>query len=529
MSGGARIGKTYLNTHAQAAYQKAMGSMVSRTAGCATGTMSNWSPRRLSWPEEARQREAIANRANDLALNNAHGASLIDSVAINTVGVGLWPQSKPNHKRLGISETQARDVAEQMEWEMEQWSREADATAATPETATADFYGIQFQNIWGMLVNGEFLNLPLMLDRPGRRYSLALQTVDPIRMRSPLGMSTAKDVRDGIRYGSIGEPAGYFLADPEDGRFTSALDLRHFRYITPASGHRPNIIHRYHKKLPEHKRGLSILGPGMKFFRDMSDYLDFELVGAIVAASFPVFIGKGTSQYDAAERFGQQPTEADPTRYQEVIPGTVMYGNYGEKPEILKNERPGNSFPVFIETILRAVGAAAGMPYEVIAKDFSKTNYSSARAALEEAWRVFGMYQDWLVTHFCQVVWSMVFEEAWLRGYIRLPKGAPDFYQARAEWTAASWVMPERTNLDPVKEITAAILGKRNNMLTDAECAAKRGKDWEAIYEQRARERKKAKELDLPDDGDASKPTVTKSPTAADEPPARDETNQEAA
>lgn len=525
MSHGARIGKTYLNSRAQAAYQKSMGCMVSRTGGGAGGALSNWSPRRITWPEEARQREAIANRANDLALNNAHAASLIDSISINTVGVGLWPQSKPNHKRLGISEEQAREVAEQMEWEFEQWCREADAAAATPETATSDFYGIQFQNIWGMLVNGEFLNLPLMLDRPGRRYSLALQTVDPIRLRTPLGMITAKDVRDGIRHGQNGEPVNYFLADPEDGRFTSSLDLRYFREIKPASGHRPNIIHRFHKKLAEQNRGLSILGPGMKFFRDMSDYLDFELVGAIVAASFPVFISKGTSQYDAVDRLGSRPTETDSTRYQEVAPGQVLYGNYGEKPEILKNERPGNSFPVFVETILRAVGAAAGMPYEVIAKDFSKTNYSSARAALEEAWRVFGMYQDWLVSHFCQVIWGMVFEEAWLRGYIRLPKGAPDFYQARAEWTAATWVMPERTNLDPVKEIVAAVMAKQNNMGTDAEYAAKRGKDWEALYEQRAREIKKAKELDLPE-GSAQKPTVSKKPAAPGDP---EETNKEAA
>jgi hypothetical protein len=37
-------------------------------------------------------------------------------------------------------------------------------------------------------------------------------------------------------------------------------------------------------------RGVSILAPAMKFFRDLNDYLDYELVGAIVAASFPVFI-----------------------------------------------------------------------------------------------------------------------------------------------------------------------------------------------------------------------------------------------
>ena len=155
----------------------------------------------------------------------------------------------------------------------------------------------------------------------------------------------------------------------------------------------------------------------------------------------------------------------------------------------------------------------------MIAKDFSKTNYSSARAALEEAWRVFGLYQDWLITYFCQPVYEMVFEEAWLRGYLKLPAGAPDFYTHRAEYCAASWIVPERTNLDPVKEMVAAIMGKNNNIVTDAEIIGKRGKDWEAVYEQRHREIKKAKALDLPETGSAQKPTVSKKAPAEQETP----------
>lgn len=508
---GAIVGKSYLSPRAQAAvFNKMQAAAIHRTGGGASGTLSNWSPRRLTWPEEGRQRERIADRANDIAANNAHGASLIDSITINTVGTGLWPQSKPNWKRLGITETQARDLAEIMEWEFEQWSREADASAPSAETATCNFYGLQFQNIYSLLVNGEFINLPLMLDDSIRRYSLALQAVDPVRLRSPLAMVGRKDVRDGIRIGTFGQPAGYFLADPEDGRFTYSLDLRNFREIAPRSGHRPNIFHRFHKKAPENVRGTSILAPAMKFFRDMGDYLDFELVGAIIAASFPVFIEK-TSPFDAVGQFGTVPTSTDPTSYQEVGPG-VYYGNAGEKPHVLSNPRPGGSFGIFVETILRAVGAAAGMPYEVISKDFSKTNYSSARAALEEAWRVFGMYQDWLVSYFCQIVWEMVFEEAWLRGRIVLPKSGPDFYQARAEYCAANWIVPERTNLDPVKEVVASVMAMQNNLGTASEFAAKRGKDWESVYDQRARERQKAKDLDLPEEG-AKKPVVNKRPT----------------
>jgi lambda family phage portal protein len=511
MSGGARVGRSYLSPRAQAGViPKLQGAAIHRTGGGAAGTLSNWSPRRLTWTEEGRQREAIVNRANDIAANNAHGASLIDAITINTVGTGLWPQSKPNWKRLGITEEQAAALAENMEWEFEQWSREADASSPSVETATSNFYGLQFQNIYSLLVNGEFINLPLMLDDPGRRYSLALQAIDPVRLRTPMALIGAKDVRDGIRLGKNGAPIGYLLADPEDGRFTTSLDLRSFRELAPRAGHRPLIFHRFHKKNPEQVRGVSILAPAMKFFRDMNDYLDYELVGAIIAASFPVFIQK-SSAYDAKAELGTEATATDPTVYQEVGPG-IMYGNPGEEPKVLSNTRPGNSFGVFVETILRAVGAAAGMPYEVIAKDFSKTNYSSARAALEEAWRVFGMYQDWLVSYFCQVIWEMVFEEAWLRGRIVLPKGAPDFYAAKAEYCAVNWIVPERTNLDPVKEIVAAVMAKNNNMGTDAEFAAKRGKDWEAQYEQRSREIKRAEKLGLPAATGAKKENVSKLP-----------------
>jgi len=508
MSNGCRIGRSYAAPRAQdVTAPRKSAAAIGRTGGGASGTLSNWSPRRLTWPEEGRQREVIADRANDIAANNAHGAGLIDSIATNSIGTGLWPQSKPNWKRLGITEEQAQGLAETMEWEFEQFNKTADASAPSAETATCNFYGLQFQNIYSLLVNGEFLNLPLMTDDPSRRYSLALQVLDPVRLRTPMGLTATKGIRDGIRLGNMGQPTGYLIADPEDGRFTTSLDLRFYREIPPMLGHRPQVFHRFHKKVPESVRGVSIIAPAMKFFRDMSDYLDFELVGAIMAASFPVFIEQ-SSPYSAEDEFGTPALLPGGQTYQEVGP-SIMYGRPGEKPNLLSNPRPGNSFGVFVETILRGAGAAAGMPYEVIAKDFSKTNYSSARAALEEAWRVFGMYQDWMVTYFCQIIWEMVWEEAFLRGYIRLPKSAPDFYSHRAEYCAATWIVPERTNLDPVKEMVAAIMGKNANIITDADIAAKRGKDWEAQYAQRSREIKKAKELDLPE-GSALKPIVSK-------------------
>ncbi|MFK5926966.1 MAG: phage portal protein [Desulfuromusa sp.] len=466
---------------------------ISRTGGSYVGAMNGWTPRRISYREEGRQRNLLADRASDLVVNDPHAGSLIDSININTVGPGIWPQSKPNFKRLGISEDQATEIAEQAEWEFELFNAEADARGVT------DFYGIQFQNLWTKLVKGEFLNLPLMLKDPARRYRLALQVIDPSRMRTPADLGDHVDVRDGIRLGNLGEATGYFIADPDDGRFLSSMPSSSFVELPPKLGHRPVVIHRFHAKEPEEVRGYSVLGPAMSFFRNLSDYLDYELVGAIVAASFPVFIEK-TSPYDATALPGVRQlnnAEGTTSHYRETPPGGVLYGNAGEKPHILKGDRPGNSFEIFVEKVLRGAGAAAGMPYELIAKDFSKTNYSSARAALQEAWRVFELYQDWLITHFCQVIWTMFFEEAVLTGRIKLPAGAPNFYEYRAEYCAATWVGPERTNVDPVKEMVADIMGLNAGIITLSDIAAKRNKDWEAQAKQRSRERKTFDSLGL--------------------------------
>jgi len=467
---------------------------ISRTGGGYTNSLAGWSPRRINYREEGQQRELIANRSADLVANDPHACSLVEAISINSVGPGLWPQSKPNFKRLGISEEQAAELSDAAEWEFDLFNAQADARGIT------DFYGIQFENLWSVLVNGEALNLPLMIDDdPNRRYRLALQSLDPRRIMTPTDRIADAAVRDGIRLGTYGQPVAYYIANPDDGDIRQGMASNKFVEYPATVGHRPTVFHLYHAKAPEQARGVSVLAPAMSFFRNFADYLDYELMGAIVAASFPVFIEKN-SPYDATGVPGVSSwtdNAGETNHYREIPPGTMLYGNPGEKPHLLKGDRPTNSFQIFVETVLRAVGAATGMPYEVVSKDFSKTNYSSARAALQEAWRVFELYQDWLIGRFCRPVWNMVFEEAVLTGRIALPKGAPGFYDAMAEYTNCTWVGPERTNVDPVKEMVADVMGLNAGVSTLADIAAKKNKDWEQQAAQRSREKQTFRALGL--------------------------------
>jgi lambda family phage portal protein len=471
-----------------------MAGSVSRTASGTKGTLGNWFVRRLTRFTEAFERNRTNDRAEDLIANNSHATSIVDSTTLNVVGgAGLIPQSRPNYKILGISEEQAQEIADQAEYWFGVWSRQAGAEGET-------FADTQYTTIRTLIGRGEYVNLPVQLYTGlNRDFNLAIQVLDPRRMRTPYGMTGDPDIRDGIRLGKNCERISYFLADPDDGKLTTFLTNQQFQEIPAWCGHRPGILHGYIRKDPEQVRGISALAPCMKLFRDYDDYMDFEVVGAILAASFPVFIStpEGDDPEDQIHNATTEGSIQQPVRYKEYTPGQVMYGSPGQKPEILKSERPGNSFPVFVETLLRSVGAATGLPYEIVAKDFSKTNYSSARAALLEAYRVFCYYQCLLSNHHNQPIWDMVFEEAWLRGRIKLPKGAPDFYLARRAYTNAKWIPPKRGAIDPVKEVAAGKEEIISLMGTLADWYAEQGEDWQEQLRQIARERDFMKTLNL--------------------------------
>jgi hypothetical protein len=261
----------------------------------------------------------IADRAEDLAANDTHAASSIDAITTNTVGTGLTPQSRPNGKMLGWKPDQVRAFQEQAEWAFHIWQKEAGAGGRH------SFWQLCFISMRSLLVKGEFFKIPLMVDRPGRTFSLALQSVDPLRIYTPQDKTGAKNIKDGVEFGRYGMPTAYWVANPEDGFIARDLSSKQFTRVRARAGHRPGGLHVFMAKSEEQLRGISILAPAMKFFKDLNDYLDFELVGAIVASSFPVFI-ETVDPVGAAAGFdnGPGPDGSEKNRYQEVAPGQVL-------------------------------------------------------------------------------------------------------------------------------------------------------------------------------------------------------------
>ena len=297
---------------------------------------------------------------------------------------------------------------------------------------------------------------------------------------------------NGVHLGQYNRPIGYFIACPPANTPLAGLSSANFIYVPRKIGHRYACLHCFHSSMPEQARGTSILSPAMKMFRDLSDYVDYELVGALIAASFTVFLEAAPEALGGVGGNLDGSVSSSVAQYlSQIQPGTLITGQPGHKPHILSSNRPGPQFDPFYERILRVAAASTGQPYEMVAKDFSKTNYSSARAALLEVWKMHTLYQDWFVRGYLNILWAMVIEEAWIRGLLVVPASAPSLYESpliAQAWLSNVWTRPPRGQIDPTKEREAEQLGLDALTETRTSICHARGLDWETVAKTRARE-----------------------------------------
>jgi lambda family phage portal protein len=473
---------------------------ISRTGGGVSGTLKNWLPKRVFFTTKALERSRLIDRSLDLSANDANIAGLVGSMGDNVVGTGYIPQSRIRADRLGLTEDQATEFQRSAEWAWTKWCQQADCEQ---RWHFEDLVAVLFRSAF---ITGDGLAAPVWLSdaairRENREFSLSLQILSSLRLKTPYDLSQDGRIVEGIELGDRRQPVGYWIQRYDTGWARWGLNSENFTRYSARRAIWPGFFHFYAPEDPEEVRGRPRLEPVIKFARDLGDFLDAELVSNIVTAAFALWVETG-DPYGTATNFETETSQQDTSdiqRYQEIIPGQIMYGRPGEKIEPINPNRPGQTFEAFVEKILRAIGASVGLPYEIVAKDFSKTNYSSARAALLEAWRVFKRWQAWLIRYFCQPVWQMVIFEAVEREMIVLPKGAPDFLTAIPEYTDAFWIRPARGHVDPEKERKAEEIGLQNGTQTYASVIAEQGSDWEQVFEQRSREKKKAEELGIKD------------------------------
>jgi lambda family phage portal protein len=162
-------------------------------------------------------------------------------------------------------------------------------------------------------------------------------------------------------------------------------------------------------------------------------------------------------------------------------------------------KRPNGAFGEFQRSVLQNVAAATGTSYEQLAQDWSRTNYSSARAALLEAWKFLVARKNHFSDGWLTPIFALWLEDAVDLGEVELPPGSPSFWEGYGFWLQCRWTIgPGRGWVDPTKEAQASQMRMDSGLSTWEDEAADQGRDWEETAEQLAYEQDRRRALGLP-------------------------------
>lgn len=424
----------------------------------------------------------LRQRSRDLVRNQPLAAGTLSSVCTHVVGTGLKLQVRLDREVLKLKDTQADAWAAKTEREFALWAESPDCAL----TRHLTFYDCQLLAFRSVLENGDCFVLMPQVERRHSPYCLSLQLIEADRVCNRDHLPDTDYLVGGVEKDSFGAPLAYHILQGHPGSLTS-LKKASWQVI-PAFGARTgrrNVLHLYRSLRPGQTRGLPYLAPVIEAFKQLGAYTQAEISAAVVSAMLTVFVK--TPEGDSG--FVRQGLQENPREGYRLGNGTVVDLAQGEEISTVTPGRPNVAFDPFVQSILRQIGVALELPFEVLVKHFT-ASYSAARAALLEAWQFFNKERAWLATHFCQAVY-----EAWLAQAVSLGRiPAPGFFSdpiLHAAYTGALWIGPAPGQIDPLKEIEAA--AKRLSLGVSSlarESAALSGIDWETELHQQLKEKR---------------------------------------
>lgn len=462
----------------------------------------------------------LRNRSADQAINTPIGAAAIQTSSIHTIGAGLKVFPRIRYQELGLSHEEARAWQKKARREFDLWamSKHSDLYRRN------NFYDLQDMAYVAYLVDGDAF--ALFRRKPPTHYmpySLRLQILEGNRISNPMDGSfpgglgpfavemvspdTGNRIVSGVEIDADGAVEAYWVCNKVQGDPVEIAKLEKWvrvKAFGDLSG-MPNILQICHDIRSEQYRGVPYLAPVIETLKQVSRYTKAELTAAIIKSFFALFFTNnpsGSNTIPAPSAWGGNEEESDPNAPVVDVseyglgPGTLNALPAGVDVKAVDAGRSMSTFDAFVSQLIKQIGAAIGVPYEVIMKNFT-SSYSASRAAMLQAWEEFKLRRTWFARDFCQPVY-----EAWLTEAIAIGRlDAPGFFDdpaIRAAWCHADWYGPTMSILDPVKDITGSALRVQYGLSTrEREAAEMTGTDFEENLDQLAWEKERIEALGL--------------------------------
>ena len=413
-------------------------------------SMRNWySPRgdaNASFSESTQR--TLIDRCRDAYRNYPLAKAVIDRVKLNSVGTGIRLQCRLDADRLGITKEQANEFERSIEEKFGIWAKHCDIE----DTLSFEEYQVLVQT--SMLLSGDvFVNTLFAKDYNGF-IRLKLQAIENDRVCNPrYACDTIKLIR-GIQINSFGKPTHYHILQGHPG--SQLMDVKQNIWkkvsIYGSLTGKKRIFHIYDKGSegrPGLKRGVPFLSNVLDSLRQLSKYTEAELTAAVISSFFSVFVK--TESNTSLPSSLDQSTEEEERGEISLSPGAIIDLLPSESIETTNPGRPNSKYEPFVVAITKDIGAAVGIPVEVLTQHFS-SSYTAARGSLLQAWQLFKYQRNIVVKSFCQPVYELFLDGLVASGKIDLP----NYNENKELYYRATWIGNSSGSIDPIKEVNAA-------------------------------------------------------------------------
>jgi lambda family phage portal protein len=451
----------------------------------------------------------LRDSSRDLLRNNPLAAGAINTTVTNVIGLGLKCRPQIDREFLGLSQDQATVWEREAERLWRLWSETPECDLSRVQT----FDDMQDTAFRSVLEAGDVFAIKRFVERAGSDFALKVQMVEADRVSNPSRQRDVVGLSGGVESDANGAPVAYHVLNEHPGdqaRGAKAERWLRVRAFGGKSGRR-RVLHVLRRKRIGQSRGEPYLAPVIEALKQLGDYTEAELQAAVISSFFTVFVkteaGEGLGPMEPTTETGAASGDSDV----KLAAGAIVDLANGEDIVTANPNRPNDAFDPFVQAVLRQIGVALELPFEILIKHFT-ASYSAARAAMLDAWKFFRARRQWFSRSFNQPLYEEVLLEAVARGMLDAP-GFFDSLAVKRAYCGAVWVGPAQGQIDPLKENQADEIAEDRAWKTAAQITAeKTGGDWERNHEQRAREQSMRQEAGL-----AAAPVTPAAPEREDE------------
>lgn len=410
--------------------------------------LRTWMPFHGDADDELPELPIIRSRSRDLYRNNTVAAGAVKTTVSNVIGSGLKLNATVDNRILGWSDEKTAEWEKEVESLWKMWIPNADAQRRL------DFYELQELAFLQCLLGGDAIAV-----LPRKRYSdspfsFKVNLIESERLSNPQHMMDTDTLISGIQHGPSGEPLTYY--------FRESIGFSDKWKMVPAYGSRSgrkNVIHVFRAERANQKRGTPFLASVLSTLKQLGRYQESELAAAVVSSMFTIFIKSQTNELmDGMDPNGYEGRAdyVDDDGAYEMAPGAIHRLNPDESIDIANPGRPNQAFEAFVQALMRQVGMALEIPYELLIKQY-ESSYSASRGARIDAARGWNAKRAWFNRKFNQSIYEQWMADCVAEGLLEAP-GFFDDHRLRHAYTRASWFGDSMGLLDPLKETQAAKL-----------------------------------------------------------------------